>query len=395
LSGGIKEGISEEFLTVLDAVNSIEVVHLNLYEGGVVSEAMQLRKIIDEKKLNTYVSGECVSACTIAFIAGNERFLNHQGRLGFHTYSMPGVKDDDMDQTTNKSYLRKRGISDGFISKVFNTPRDEMWYPTADELVKANVVHRVVDGTQFAHIESFTAGDTASNLKTDNLSEADASLLVDEAQNALINMQLGKPMSSENFGKFPKRYRVFLELFKLKLDRLILATNDYQTNLQSEEFANLLTPKELSQAKGNSPIIDSLLANLINFRTAANDYYVGLPQEVAILEIDAEFKKNFVTSFRENANKTYSIVSKYIGNQEEILKVIESMYLFCAKNSPEYDSSADQLLFTDDKAVSTFNSMYEKLSKLAVEEAEYIAEISKTRSETITEFQKQKKESGL
>ena len=150
LAGAIGDGISRELSIILDSAPSVELVHVNLSQGGLVKEATRIQKLISQRGLSTYVSGECVSACTIVYLGGVNRYLKSTGRIGFHAYSTPGVKQGEMSFFDQKEYLRSFGIKNSFVEKIFATPSDDMWYPTVDELVDANVVHKVVSGEEFA-----------------------------------------------------------------------------------------------------------------------------------------------------------------------------------------------------------------------------------------------------
>ena len=150
LVGGIKNGISYELTTVLSATNNVEIIHVNLSQGGYVNEAILLQKIIGENNLSTYVSSDCVSACTIVFLGVKKCFMKSSARLGFHAYSIPGIKDSDMDYYESKECLRSLGVDNNFITKIFDTSHDEMWYPTVDELIDAHVIQDVISGDEYA-----------------------------------------------------------------------------------------------------------------------------------------------------------------------------------------------------------------------------------------------------
>ena len=285
LSGGIKGGISEEFLTVLKAVNSIEVVHVNLYEGGMVDEAMQLNKIIHEYELSTYVSGECVSACTIVYLGGKKRFLNKHARLGFHTYSVPGVKDEEMNLYESKSFLRKLGIGNNFINRIFNTPSDEMWYPTADELVKANVVHRVVDGNEFAMPDSPSTGISELNRKIDNLANVNS---IEESISAVKAYNDGARAGLNKLRKRAKS-QASIDFVKLTERQNILASegeNYLKKFGEIEEFfetANFETTDELE--------LEKIEEEYLNFCEISSEYIEILSDIMQLLEEKIELLK--------------------------------------------------------------------------------------------------------
>jgi hypothetical protein len=74
LVGGIKAGLTKEVMKLLGANPKIQVIRLE-GPGGRIGEAHELRKLIDERGLITYVGSICASACTIAFLGGSQRYL--------------------------------------------------------------------------------------------------------------------------------------------------------------------------------------------------------------------------------------------------------------------------------------------------------------------------------
>ena len=124
---------------------SIELVHLNLDYGGLVSEANKLSDIVKNKKLSTVVSDECVSACTLVFLAGEQRILKKYARLGFHSFSSPRMTNDPHFISSSKQYYTRLGLDDDFVEKIFSTDPSDMWYPATEMLIKENLVTKVVN----------------------------------------------------------------------------------------------------------------------------------------------------------------------------------------------------------------------------------------------------------
>jgi len=87
--GGFKFGLTEDFVKILSASRQISVVHLDSI-GGRLGEGEKMFKLIRDRGLNTYVSSKCLSACTLAFAGGRERFLHRDASLGFHKGTFPG-----------------------------------------------------------------------------------------------------------------------------------------------------------------------------------------------------------------------------------------------------------------------------------------------------------------
>lgn len=151
ITGGLKYGLTEDFLRILRASPQIRVVHLDS-PGGRVGEAVKLNKAIRDHNLITYVSGQCVSACTLAFAAGRERWLRDGAILGFHAPTFPGMSEADLVEGAQlqKDLFTAAGFDPVFVSRALVTPNKDMWTPSSDELLRARVITGVSDGRHFA-----------------------------------------------------------------------------------------------------------------------------------------------------------------------------------------------------------------------------------------------------
>lgn len=151
ITGGFKYGLTDDFIRILRASPQIRVVHLNSV-GGRIGEAEKLYKLIRDRGLITYVSKECHSACTIAFAAGRERWLRDGAVLGFHSPAFPGMSDLDLAESVRnqKELFLSAGFESAFISRALATSNNSMWMPSSGELLRANVITAVSDGSDFA-----------------------------------------------------------------------------------------------------------------------------------------------------------------------------------------------------------------------------------------------------
>lgn len=147
LSGEMSFGITDATIKFLDANPAIKVIRLNI-QGGTINEAYRLYRAIQKKYLTTYTSTDCVNACSIAFLAGKERYLGENGRLGFCS-----VPFDEMDKNTNKELndeitkmLQADGVPDYFIHRALSTSPKNIWYPSKVELLEAKIIKLVIDG---------------------------------------------------------------------------------------------------------------------------------------------------------------------------------------------------------------------------------------------------------
>jgi len=151
ITGGFKYGLTDDFSKVLKASRQIKVVHLDSL-GGRVGEAFKLNSVLRAQGVDTYVSNECYSACTIAFAAGRNRFIRSGAVLGFHAPAFPGMttielQDAALDQ---KRLFIDAGFNRKFVDKALSTPSSEIWKPSADLMAAADVITGLSDGTDFA-----------------------------------------------------------------------------------------------------------------------------------------------------------------------------------------------------------------------------------------------------
>jgi uncharacterized protein DUF4339 len=151
ISGGFKYGLNNDFARLLDASPQMKVVHLNSI-GGRLGEAEALFNTIKSRKLITYTSEQCASACTLAFLAGRERWISESGKLGFHGPTFPGLTEPELRELAAdwKLQMLSVGVSPDFVARALSTPNTSMWQPDPGELLKAHVITGVANRDQFA-----------------------------------------------------------------------------------------------------------------------------------------------------------------------------------------------------------------------------------------------------
>lgn len=150
LAGGMPFGTTDAVRNVLDAAQAVQIIHLNS-QGGRMNEAFQLYKMIKERNLSTYTSADCLSACSVAFLAGRERYLSENGRLGFHSASIGGLSGEEAKELNDevRHTLQTHGVPNSFVDRALSTSPKDMWYPSKDELLRAKVIDSVVDSRYF------------------------------------------------------------------------------------------------------------------------------------------------------------------------------------------------------------------------------------------------------
>jgi hypothetical protein len=190
--GGFKYGLTDDFTKILSASKAIKVVHLDSI-GGRLGEGRRLYELIRDRGLTTYVSSNCLSACTVAFAGGKERHLRKGATLGFHRGAFPGSKEREWDGV-QATVFRRAGFDGNFIKTALSTPHSDMWRPSEDVLIKARVVTRVSDGSQFAY----------SGLGTIETDKTALSERLVRASPVMLAMQQ----------RFPKQFATFLDEYQ-------------------------------------------------------------------------------------------------------------------------------------------------------------------------------------
>ena len=161
-SGGITFGAAKELDRFLNAMGALKVVHLNS-EGGRILEAQKMGDLIRRRGLSTYVSKQCLSACTIIFLNGRERLISADARIGFHQPDFPGLKEQDRQTViaAEVQRLRHLGVSEAFARRANQALPSGMWYPSVTELLTEKVATRLVSSSELA-LSGFSQSEMSS-----------------------------------------------------------------------------------------------------------------------------------------------------------------------------------------------------------------------------------------
>jgi len=147
VSGMLGEGSADEVQKIVSAAPAAHILVLDS-RGGRLLEAKQIADLVRKKRFDTYTEGQCASACTFIFLAGKDRAATPNAQIGFHQPSIAGFEprvQRDITQEMGELY-RTAGLPAAFIRKAQDTPAGDMWYPTRDELIQANVLTRITLG---------------------------------------------------------------------------------------------------------------------------------------------------------------------------------------------------------------------------------------------------------
>lgn len=149
IDGSMELGITRAFGAFLASQNGFKTAILNS-SGGNVYEARGLARLFREHDMATHVDGNCSSACTAAFIGGRKRSISNGGRLGFHQYRI----DADYvilninpieEQARDRAVFEQSAVAEWFLDRMFQRKSHEMWFPETAELLRAGVVHAIID----------------------------------------------------------------------------------------------------------------------------------------------------------------------------------------------------------------------------------------------------------
>jgi hypothetical protein len=144
LSGPLSWPMHSALEGLLQEPNHIRTVNLDS-TGGLVFAARALANLIEGENLDTHVDGRCLSACTLVFMAGQQRSVGISSELGFHQYA---IDEPNRVQTISvteelakdRAYFQRRGASAAFVESVFQASPEQMWIPTHAQLQEAGVL---------------------------------------------------------------------------------------------------------------------------------------------------------------------------------------------------------------------------------------------------------------
>ena len=154
-SGGIKFGVAKELEDFLNAMPELKTVRLDSV-GGRIREAQKMSDLIKERGLSTLVEKQCLSACTIVFLGGQDRAILSSARLGFHQPTYRGITAAERSRSVaaEEERLQKLGLSRAFAERANEAEPSSMWFPESSELLREHVVTRIVPAQAHAPARS-------------------------------------------------------------------------------------------------------------------------------------------------------------------------------------------------------------------------------------------------
>ncbi len=143
--GNIEHGAAKALREVAGKYRAVKRIRLGGM-GGELREARGMRDLIAEKGWDTYAAGICWSGCVIAYLGGARRTIGPEAQMGFHSVSIWPFGGDEAERAINELIAREmidRGVDPAFARRAWSKGHDGMWFPSADELVRAGLVHEI------------------------------------------------------------------------------------------------------------------------------------------------------------------------------------------------------------------------------------------------------------
>ena len=160
VAGKFKHGISDDVIDIYHANRDTVKSIMYSSSGGKLHESVTLYQLAQDNKLNTYAINYCFSACTTAFVGGQNRISLMQTKFGFHKFGAKAFKDIQPDnvviieaQNKNATLFQEQGVKKEFLKKIYQANHGDMWNPNLIELLKGNVVHKFIQDLN--HITDF------------------------------------------------------------------------------------------------------------------------------------------------------------------------------------------------------------------------------------------------
>jgi hypothetical protein len=121
-------------------------------DGGSVAEALSMGRMIRQMGLDTEVSTQCFSSCTIAFLGGVRRTVARDAKFGVHRISSTASLDStdalDMGQIVIAEiveYATFMGVDPAFVSQLTQAGPNDINLLSYDQLLRYKIISTLFD----------------------------------------------------------------------------------------------------------------------------------------------------------------------------------------------------------------------------------------------------------
>jgi len=140
LQGGLEFGSTRAVRAALDANPNVRVVRLES-RGGRVAEGLALGTLLRDRNVDTFVNGECSSACVTAFAGGARRIISADAKVGLHSAGGAGFSANTIASANRRSdqFIAARGVDQRVLEKGASIKNDQIWFPSPQVLLGAGL----------------------------------------------------------------------------------------------------------------------------------------------------------------------------------------------------------------------------------------------------------------
>ncbi len=140
LQGALEFGSTRAVREALDANPNVRVVRLES-RGGRVAEGLALGTLLRDRGVDTFVNGECSSACVTAFAGGARRIIGPNAAIGLHSAGGAGFSADTVASANRRSddFIAARGVDQRVLQKGAAVANDQIWFPSPQVLLSSGL----------------------------------------------------------------------------------------------------------------------------------------------------------------------------------------------------------------------------------------------------------------
>jgi hypothetical protein len=156
--GAITPGIAKDFAAEIDKRGSYVKTVVLQSPGGSVQDALEMGRLVRAKGFATEIDAGayCASSCPLVFAGGVQRVAGKGAAIGVHQVAAydeaasGGMAGAQRVSAICQKYLRDMGVDLGVWVHAMETPREQLYYFKADELLSLKLATSVADGKPVA-----------------------------------------------------------------------------------------------------------------------------------------------------------------------------------------------------------------------------------------------------
>ncbi|HYM48785.1 MAG TPA: hypothetical protein VES91_09910 [Burkholderiaceae bacterium] len=145
VQGGLEFGSTRAVRDALDANSNLRTVRLES-RGGRVAEGLALGTLLRDRNIDTFVNGECSSACVTAFAGGARRIIGPNATIGLHSAGGAGFSGEVIASANRRSdqFIAARGVDARVLERGAAVANDQIWFPPLQVVLNAGLATEFV-----------------------------------------------------------------------------------------------------------------------------------------------------------------------------------------------------------------------------------------------------------